>query len=134
VTAATEIAPCGRGTRYRYITRRCRCSECKEADRAYRLRRRRAGVTVTPPDAPLRRRLPFEPLERLLQFPTTQALARFAGVDGREVYRWKAKGIPAHRGDALAVRAGFHPGEVWAEWWSHGEQPARGPRLPPSSA
>lgn len=46
-------------------------------------------------------------------------VARHVGVRPRTVHRWVADGgLPVDVADRVAVAAGFHPGEVWAEWWA----------------
>lgn len=76
-------------------------------------------------------RLPFAPLEELLRrrlvdervgnqvvgaSVRVQALA--LAVNARQVHRWRHQGVTWAQADELAVRAGYHPGDVWEEWWS----------------
>lgn len=43
-------------------------------------------------------------------------VARRLGINARQVHRWRKTGLTVHQADVLAVRAGFHPAEVWPDW------------------
>lgn len=68
--------------------------------------------------------LPFEPLERLLaRFDVNRepvghnasAIAHLAGVNVRQVHRWRAAGISINVADRVCARVGHHPAELW-DW------------------
>ncbi len=70
---------------------------------------------ITPPGNP---RLPWEPIERILTVRAGQKLsipklARALDVDPNQIMRWRALGVRFHRADALAVRLGKHPTDLW---------------------
>lgn len=54
----------------------------------------------------------------LLEGRTTKGLARAIGVDARQVYRWREYGIPADRADEVACTLGYHPAELWPDWYA----------------
>lgn len=57
-------------------------------------------------------------LERRLDNPGAQQLARRLGVRDRTIHRWRIEGLTFDQADRLAVRVGFHPANVWgALWW-----------------
>lgn len=67
-------------------------------------------------------RLPFAPLERLARARANESpflwLARAAGRDSSQIYRWRANGIGLQHADELAVHVfGCHPADIWPEWW-----------------
>lgn len=70
-------------------------------------------------------RFPLEPLERALGArhgspvsPSVVLLAARLGIGRRHLPRLRRTGLSEAQADVLAVRAGFHPGEVWPEWWT----------------
>lgn len=77
-------------------------------------------------------RLPFEPLEEVLRRrlvdervgrrvvgASVRVQALTLGVDPRQVLRWRHQGVTWAQADELAVRAGYHPGDVWGrDWWA----------------
>lgn len=64
-----------------------------------------------------RRRLSIEPLLERLEADSVAAAARRLDVDRTRLYQWRRAGLTVARADVLAIAAGFHPGEVWPEWW-----------------
>lgn len=60
-------------------------------------------------------RLPFGPLEGLLGGCGARVALRL-GVQRRQVYRWRQTGVSWAQADELAVRAGYHPREIWTVW------------------
>lgn len=60
-------------------------------------------------------RYPFEPLEQFVNAPNMVLFADCIGIDTRQVYRWRESGITVAQADALAVRAGALPYEIWPE-------------------
>lgn len=63
------------------------------------------------------RRFPFGALADAAGDMTTTEMARRAGVSRRGMQRYVTAGVPEHCADAIAVRLGLHPGEVWSEWF-----------------
>jgi hypothetical protein len=85
-------------------------------------------VTATTADAA---RLAFDPLERTLAAflghieaatartgPNLKRIAFALGVHPKQLYRWRESGLTWVQADKLAIRAGYHPAEIWSEWWS----------------
>jgi hypothetical protein len=58
----------------------------------------------------------FAALEQAAAVDGASSLARVLGVDRRYVYRFRQSGLHADQADELAVRAGFHPAELWPTW------------------
>ena len=58
-------------------------------------------------------RFPFGPLEEAVSAPTNGVLAEMLGVNVRQVFRLRERGLTTAEADEYAVRAGFHPAEVW---------------------
>lgn len=52
---------------------------------------------------------------------TCQEVAEVLGVARETVHNWKTgrSRVKGCHVDALAVRAGTHPGELWPEWWAN---------------
>lgn len=63
-------------------------------------------------------RLSFENLDRLLRPASTIEAAERLGVSRRSLSRWRSDGISVPVADQVAIRAGYHPCEVWPEWSS----------------
>lgn len=67
----------------------------------------------------LRARLPLAPLFEAARTTCQAELARCIGVNRRVLARWVVRGsVPAARADSCAVRLGFHPANLWPEWWT----------------
>lgn len=64
-------------------------------------------------------KVPLAPLEAATNLGAS-ALAEACGVARYAIYRWRSEGLPIYRADTLAVRAGFHPCEVWPEFFGVG--------------
>lgn len=64
-------------------------------------------------------RVSVEPLLALA--PSIEELARLTGIDGRQWRRWRAIGIPVLSADAVAVLMGYHPAELWTDWFADHE-------------
>jgi hypothetical protein len=75
--------------------------------------------------------LAFDPLERTLAAflghietatgctgPNRTRIAFALGVQPRQLYRWRDRGLTWDQADTLAIHAGYHPAEIWSEWWS----------------
>ena len=59
---------------------------------------------------------PFSALLDRLGNPTVGPGSRTLGISGESFKRYQANGLTAEQADRLAVRAGFHPLEVWPDW------------------
>lgn len=46
------------------------------------------------------------------------ALAVAVGIGRRWVRRYRDIGLTEAQADRWATRCGFHPGDIWAHWWS----------------
>lgn len=76
-------------------------------------------------------RLPFAELERLMAVRlgvragcggaqagwTDTDLAAALGVSARSVHQYRRRDLSLDVADQLAIRAGWHPAEVWPDWW-----------------
>lgn len=73
-------------------------------------------------------RFPFDPLipiiERRYQQPAKCTHVTIAGKTASvlqrpasSVYKWMRSGLTVKAADQVAVRLGYHPGEIWPEWW-----------------
>ena len=64
-------------------------------------------------------RFSFDPIDQLLPPDTPVAeVARIIGTKRKQIYRWREVGLFAEHADQVAVRLGYHPGELWPEWWN----------------
>jgi hypothetical protein len=61
-------------------------------------------------------RFPFAPLAALMALSEHLACQQLR-VSGRTAQEYRRDGVSALVADRLAVRAGFHPAEVWPSWW-----------------
>jgi hypothetical protein len=52
--------------------------------------------------------------------PTADNLAAALGVNRRSLQRYRtgAQQLRPHDADAIAVRLGLHPANLWPEWWT----------------
>lgn len=84
------------------------CPKCRHrvVNRAYK--RRKAAE-----DGVSHRRLPIEPLIAKV------GLERLVSVTNSQLYRVirRGTGILDDTADRWALACGYHPGEVWDEWW-----------------
>lgn len=53
---------------------------------------------------------------RKLDRPSWVVMARVAGVDTTQLYRWRHYGLDVDQADRLAVALGLHPLNVWPDW------------------
>ena len=61
---------------------------------------------------------PFAALIEQMGNPSASEAAAVLGVNVRSIHRYKAEEfLSVDLADRLAVRAGFHPAEVWPSWW-----------------
>lgn len=63
---------------------------------------------------------PFETLRQKLAGLDDETMASVLGVNRSTIFRWRQseRGLCADLADTLATRAGWHPCEVWADWWA----------------
>ena len=62
---------------------------------------------------------PAQPLIDAAREASEHALANRLGIGG---YTWaiaKAEGLTEAQADTWAVRCGWHPSNIWPEWWDH---------------
>jgi hypothetical protein len=50
-------------------------------------------------------------------------------VDRTRIYAAMRNGLRWSQADVWAIRAGFHPSEVWPEWLDVGDQPSGASRV-----
>lgn len=62
-------------------------------------------------------RYPLEPLRRLSGLGRKQFIQR-VGVGGKDYARYWSEGVSWKVADRIAGRCGFHPAEVWPEWYA----------------
>jgi hypothetical protein len=77
-----------------------------------------AGWTREPAYKPGDPILPFAPLEELADCENASALARRLGEPRTTIHRWRRCGVRLFTADRLAIHLGYHPSEVWPEWWA----------------
>lgn len=65
------------------------------------------------------------PLNRLLaridsrgRALSAQEIARSLNVNSGLVHRARSEGLTARTADRWAIQLGYHPGEIWPEWWT----------------
>jgi hypothetical protein len=62
-------------------------------------------------------RFPMASLESRLGCTTAAELARMLCVCPRTVHRYRSHGLNPTQADRVAVAVGYHPAEVWPDWW-----------------
>ena len=62
-------------------------------------------------------RLPMSELESRLGDASAAELATVLHVSSRTVFRYRKHGLNVIQADRAAVAAGYHPAEVWQNWW-----------------
>lgn len=60
-------------------------------------------------------RLNYEPLKRIV--PTAEILAEKIGVTTTVVHKWIERGLPFFKADMVAIKLGYHPVEIWYDWF-----------------
>jgi hypothetical protein len=61
-------------------------------------------------------------IERVMGSSCTATTSTWLGLQRRQVYRLRLSGLTFSQADALAVRAGLHPADVWGSlWWNLSE-------------
>jgi hypothetical protein len=75
-------------------------------------------VTVAVATSPaMTERFDLDALRKLLDLNVTE-FARWSGYSRELIYAWRRQGgAGVVVADALACRAGYHPGIVWPAWW-----------------
>ena len=63
------------------------------------------------------RRFSFEDLARLVDESSAAELAERLRISARTVHRYRHRGLTVLQADRLAVAAGFHPAEIWPDWY-----------------
>lgn len=56
-------------------------------------------------------------LVALVEQRSARELAELLDISPRTVHRYRRTGLSAMQADRIAVSAGFHPAEVWPDWW-----------------
>jgi len=67
------------------------------------------------------RRYPFRPLLDLdcYRLASSREIAKRTGYKDSTIRKWRSADLlPERAADVLAVRAGYHPGNIWPEWWT----------------
>jgi hypothetical protein len=62
-------------------------------------------------------RFPISELESRLGGTSAAELAGFLRVSSRTVFRYRTHGLNIVQADRAAVAVGYHPAEVWPDWW-----------------
>lgn len=62
-------------------------------------------------------RFQFADLVALVEQCSARELAELLDISPRTVHRYRKAGLNAIQADRIAVSAGFHPAEVWPDWW-----------------
>lgn len=62
---------------------------------------------------------PAQPLIDAAREPNDLALMRQLGISGYTLADAKAEGLTEVQADTWAVRLGWHPSNIWPEWWEH---------------
>lgn len=62
-------------------------------------------------------RYPLAPLAEAVGVDTSR-LARILGLSGSTWKAYREHGMTERAADRLAVKAGFHPCEIWPDWWA----------------
>lgn len=63
------------------------------------------------------RKFPVKPLAAKVGNGTVLDLSRVLGVKYNSLTHWIQDGIPEYTADRVAVKFGFHPVEIWPEWF-----------------
>lgn len=61
-------------------------------------------------------RFPIEDLQRVINAETDADIANATGFCRRTVQRWRHNGLTAINADRAAIRAGYHPANIWPHW------------------
>src|SRR5678815_3411681 len=91
-------------------TATCFCGECRKCRHRVNNRRSRARIAVR--EGKLRRRFSVEPLLRVA------STSRLAQITDRRIYHYIARGdVSELAADRFATALGYHPSEIWPEWF-----------------
>lgn len=63
-------------------------------------------------------RFPLNALETRLGGPCAAEVARVLRVSPRTVFRYRKYGLNDRQADHAAVSAGYHPAEIWPDWYA----------------
>ena len=64
------------------------------------------------------RRFPVEPLLERANCPNLVQLAHRLGYDRARVAAYRSRGLSERQADHVAVALGFHPIEIWPDYWA----------------
>lgn len=59
----------------------------------------------------------FDPAPLIDLFADMSTASQMLGVTPRSLQRWRETGLPWGKADALAVKVGFHPSDLWPDWF-----------------
>lgn len=114
------------GTRSSYVTG-CRCAQCAEAAMTYQRERRAKARAARPPkvaptpDPFASARIPDDgarwPLGPLANLVGSHRACVAASTTPKAIRA--AGGLTDRQADRAAVRCGYHPSEVWPEWFTY---------------
>lgn len=62
-------------------------------------------------------RFALAPLQQAAGRPSHSDLAEMVGEKRATVAQWAQRGLNERQADRAAIAVGFHPAEVWADWW-----------------
>lgn len=62
-------------------------------------------------------RFPLQPMIDCRPDLTDKEMSVLLKASGCAWARWRERGLDEAAADRCAVRLGFHPGEIWADWW-----------------
>lgn len=90
-----------------------RCPRCDYVEPVKRPRRYSIGPLFAVMGLPPRHHGPLgsRPLV------TNAQIGLMLGVTADAVTKYRKRGVGTRIADQLATAAGFHPGDVWADWW-----------------
>jgi hypothetical protein len=61
-------------------------------------------------------RFPIDDLQRIICAETDGDIALATGFCRRTVQRWRRDGLTPIIADRAAIRAGYHPANIWPHW------------------
>lgn len=67
---------------------------------------------------PRQRPFDFAPVAHVLEGRSTHAQERALHVSPKTLRRYKAEGLTVWQADRAAVRLGYHPANLWPQWWT----------------
>lgn len=72
---------------------------------------------MSPPGPKPMRRFPVEPLLERADCPNLVQLAHRLGVHRQQVAQYRSRGLSERQADRVAIALGFHPIEIWPDYW-----------------